>query len=117
MALNNLKAEIARSKYVTQKDIADLLKMTLSNVNKKINEFVPFTTDEIKMIRNEFFPDQSLDYLLESDGDVPTQRELLHNYAEAIGNALTKDGTEPDAEADDIVKLFHDCADVAPIGN
>lgn len=113
MALNNLKAEIARSKYVTQKDIADLLKMTLSNVNKKINEFVPFTTDEIKMIRNEFFPDQSLDYLLESDGDVPT----LHNYAEAIGNALTKDGTEPDAEADDIVKLFHDCADVAPIGN
>ena len=110
MALNNLRAELVKCS-VKQKDAADYLGMTASNFNKKLSEAVPFTVDEIKMLRSRYFPHADLNYLLESDGDVPTERERLHHYAEAIGNELTKDGAKPDPEVDEIVELFHGCAE------
>lgn len=110
MSLNNLKSELVR-KGIKQKDAAAYMGMTASNFNKKLSEAVPFTVDEIKMLRSRYFPHADLNYLLESDGDVPTERERLHHYAEAIGNELTKDGAKPDPEVDEIVELFHGCAE------
>lgn len=114
MSLNNLKGEFIR-KRIKQKDVADYLGMTASNFNKKLSETIPFTVEEIKKVRARYLPQLELDYLLESDGDVPTGRERLHHYAEAIGDALTKDGEEPDPEVDEIVELFHDCANAAQL--
>lgn len=74
MSLNNLKGELVR-KGIKQKDAADYLGMTASNFNKKLSEAVPFTVDEIKKLRLQYFPHADLNYLLESDGDVPTERE------------------------------------------
>lgn len=110
MSLNNLKSEFVR-KGIKQKDAAAYMGMTASNFNKKLSEAVPFTVGEIKKLRSRYFPHADLNYLLESDGDVPTERERLHHYAEAIGNELTKDGAKPDPEVDEIVELFHGCAE------
>lgn len=114
MAYRNLKAELVKHGIV-QREVSDFLGMSLNNFSLKVHEKVPFTVDEIKRVRDRFAPDATLDYLLVSDGDVPTERDRLHHYAEAIGNELTKDGTEPDAEVDEIVRKFHDCADAAPL--
>lgn len=110
MSLNNLKSELVR-KGIKQYEVAEFLGMTPSNFNKKLAEAVPFTIDEIKSIRDRFMPSIKLDYLLESDGDVPTERERLHHYAEAIGNTMTNDGEVTDPEIEEIVQKFHDCAE------
>lgn len=52
---------------------AELLGMSVNNVSLKINERIPMTVDEIKQVRQAFFPDASLEYLLVSDGDVPSK--------------------------------------------
>ena len=110
MAYRNLKAEFVKHGIV-QREVAQFLGMSLNNFSLKLGEKVPFTVEEVKRIRDRFAPGATLDYLLESDGDVPTERERLHHYADAIGNSLTKDGAEPDPEADEIAQKFHDCAE------
>lgn len=110
MSLNNLKSELVRN-GIKQKDAAAYMGMTASNFNKKLSEAIPFTVDEIKKLRDWYFPHADLNHLLESDGDVPTERERLHHYAEAIGDELTKDGADNDSEVDEIVQKFHDCAE------
>ena len=110
MSLANMQAELKRA-GITQRVVARGLQMSENNFSLKLKEKVPMTVDEAKFINSTDLPHVKLDYLLESDGDVPTERERLHHYAEAIGNVLTKDGAKPDPEVDEIVELFHGCAE------
>lgn len=64
MSYQNLKAEMKRI-GVTQGDIAEFLSMSTNNVSLKINGKVSFTVDEAWKIRERFFPDETLDYLME----------------------------------------------------
>lgn len=108
MAYMNLKAEFVK-RGIVQREVAQFLGMSPNNFNLKLCEKVSFTVNEVKRIRDQFVPDASLDYLLESDDDAPTKRDNPHDYAEA----LTKDGAGPDSKVDDIVQKFHDCANAA----
>ena len=87
VSLNNLKGELVR-KGVKQKDAAKYLDMTASNFNKKLSETIPFTIDEIKKLRDRYFPHADLNHLLESDGDVPTEREKDKAQLDAIEDIL-----------------------------
>lgn len=68
MTYMNLKSEMVRY-GVSQVDAADLLGMTSNNFSMKVREKVPFTVNEMKAIRDTFFPSAHLDYLCESDRD------------------------------------------------
>lgn len=68
MSYQNLKAEMKRY-GVTQNEIAKFLSMSANNVSLKINGRVPFTIEEAWAVRNEFFPDATIDYLFGFAGD------------------------------------------------
>ncbi len=106
MALNKLRGEL-KSICVTQHEVADFLGMTASNFNRKLAEAVPFTRDEMFAIRDHYFPETSIDYLFQSDGDTPTKSESLHAQAEAIGDAM-RQACGDDPEVDEIEGMFHE---------
>lgn len=111
--LKNLR-DFMYMREVSPERVAAEIGCTEAVFEMKLSEAISFTLDEAKAIRDRFFPGSRLDGpfgLFESDGDVPSERERLHDYAEAIGNELTKDGAERDPEVDEIVELFHDCAE------
>ena len=58
----NLAGEIAR-RGIKKKAIADALNICNSSLNNKLSGRVPFTWDEVKLIRSQFFPDMSPDDL------------------------------------------------------
>lgn len=68
MSYQNLKAEMKRY-GITQGEVAHFLSMSTNNVSLKINGKVPFTVDEAVMIRDKFFPDTTLDYLMDQTSD------------------------------------------------
>ncbi len=110
MSYKNLKAEMV--KYgVTQVEAAELLGMTPNNFSMKVRERVPFTIEEMKTIRDHYFPTAQLDYLCESDGDVPTKAESLHSQVEAIGDAMRSAIDVEDPEVDAIVGMLHEGVD------
>lgn len=113
MSYKNLKAEMVKY-HVKQADAAEALGMTANNFSMKIREKVPFTVNEVKTLRDKFFPTAQLDYLCESDGDKPrTNRDQCHAYASAIGDIL-RDADPDNPEIDDIEAMFHKLADLAP---
>ena len=87
MALRNMKAELTR-RGITQGAVADSMKMSTPNLNLKINEKVPMTVDEAKFIRDRWLPGCTLDDLLQSDGDVPSERERLHARADTLRETI-----------------------------
>lgn len=91
MAYKNIKAELKRcgASYAM---VSKLLEMSVNNVSLKMNERIPLTVNEAKKIRAAFFPDASLEYLLESDGDIPTERESRLFNLDAIKNVLDEVG-------------------------
>ena len=58
----NLAGEIAR-RGIKKKAIADALSICNRSLNNKLSGRVPFTWDEVKLIRSQFFPDMSPDDL------------------------------------------------------
>ena len=48
------------------------------------------TVDEAKFIRNKWLKGSSLDYLLESDGDLPSERERSHSCIDALGDSFAR---------------------------
>lgn len=58
----NLAGEIAR-RGIKKKTIADALNICNRSLNNKLSGRVPFTWDEVKLIRSQFFPDMSPDDL------------------------------------------------------
>lgn len=86
MALANMKAEFTRS-GITQKEVADFLGMSTNNFNLKINEKIPMTLDEFRDICTEFLPTVEVEYLLQTDADVPSKTESLHAQAEVAYEA------------------------------
>lgn len=73
MAYQNLKAEMTKSR-VTQQRVSEFLGMSANNLNLKINEKIPFTVSEMKRIKEEFFPELSLDYLAASDSETAVEK-------------------------------------------
>ena len=58
----NLAGEIAR-RGIKKKAIADALNICNRSLNNKLSGRVPFTWDEVKLIRSQFFPDMNPDDL------------------------------------------------------
>ena len=58
----NLAGEIAR-RGIKKKAIADALNICNRSLNNKLSGRVPFTWDEVKLIRSQFCPDMSPDDL------------------------------------------------------
>lgn len=112
MTYMNLKAEMSRH-GVTQLNAADLLDMTSNNFSMKIREKVPFTVEEMKKLRDAFFPAAHLDYLCESDGDIPSKTESLHAQAEVAYEAALASEEISKEEAEELRGLLHECADMA----
>lgn len=108
MSLNNMKAEMKRV-GVTQCDVADSMGMSNNNLNLKINEKIPMTVDEAKFIRDNWLPDCTLDVLLQSDGDVPTKAESLHEQVNAMTDAMRHATNPDDPEIAKIGDMFHEC--------
>lgn len=65
MSYQNMKAEMKRE-GITQRQVAELLGMSTNNLSMKLNGRVPMTVSEATRIRDEFFPEATLDYLLET---------------------------------------------------
>lgn len=61
----NLEAEMAR-KNLVQADFAKALKLNLSTMNSKLNVTGRLKFTEAAAIRDNFFPDLSLDYLFQT---------------------------------------------------
>ena len=95
MAYQNIKAELKRF-GVNYSMVADVLGMSVNNVSMKINERIPMTVDEIKQIRQAFFPDASLEYLLVSDGDLPTEKEERLANLDGIKDILDEAHASPE---------------------
>ena len=91
MAYQNMKAEMKRHR-VTQGQVAEYLGMSENNFGLKINERVSMTVDEAKAIQKKFFPLANLDYLLESDGNVPTDRERRLSSIDALHDIVEGEG-------------------------
>ena len=60
----NLNAEMAR-KGLKRKDLARVFKGRIPSVSEKLNGKYPLYLDEARQIRDEFFPEYSIDYLFE----------------------------------------------------
>lgn len=95
MAYQNIKAGLKRF-GVSYSMVAELLGMSVNNVSMKINERIPMTVDEIKRIRQAFFPDASLEYLLVSDGDLPTEKEERLANLDGIKDILDEAHASPE---------------------
>ena len=108
MAYQNIKAELKRF-GVNYSMVADVLGMSVNNVSMKINERISMTVDEIKQIRQAFFPDASLEYLLVSDGDVPSKELRATARVESIADAML-DGHEDDPEVREIADELRNTA-------
>lgn len=62
----NLEAEMAR-KGIKRKDISKLLNVRYATVVQKLNGRYRFNLDEAFMIKEQCFPELSLEYLFDSD--------------------------------------------------
>ena len=71
--LVNLKAEMVRSN-ITSMDIASVLGKSIRAVNSRLNGGVEIKAEELKQIRDRFFPGCDLDYLLCENPRPPVQR-------------------------------------------
>lgn len=94
--LKNLR-DFMYMRELTSDRIAGAIGMTVRTFEAKLAESIPFTLDEAKAIRDEFFPGSSLDGpfgVFESDGDVPTEREKELASLDAL------EGILDDVEAD-----------------
>ena len=109
MALSRLRGEL-KAIGVTQAEAGSFLDgMTASNFNRKLAESVPFTRDEMFRLRDKYFPDRSIDYLFESDGNVPSKAESLHAQVDAMGDQLRYANPEADG-VEEIEGMFHELA-------
>ncbi|WP_090775381.1 DNA-binding protein [Shouchella lonarensis] len=68
--LRNLRAEMARIDVKTA-DIAELLSVRYGTVNDKLNGKTDFSVSHAAKIKNEFFPEQDIEYLFESKENKP----------------------------------------------
>lgn len=75
--LPNLKAEMTRF-GVTYKDIANIIEKDVRAIKNRVNGNVNISAEELKTIRDAFFPFCTLDYLLEeTPAIVETKRYSL----------------------------------------
>lgn len=113
MTFKNIKAELRRE-GITQRQVAESMDMSENNFSLKVNERIPMTVDEAKFIQREWLGGNGLDYLLESDGDVPSVRELAHAEVEAAMDVARQLGCD-EAEAEDVLGGLHEVIDASPL--
>jgi plasmid maintenance system antidote protein VapI len=66
MAYDNLRGEMTK-RHKTQDDMAELLKISRTAVNYKLNHRIKFTLREAFTIQREWFPDRTIEYLFGDD--------------------------------------------------
>ena len=66
--LNGLRTEMNK-RGLLPKDIAPVIGSSLKSVYNKVNGLTEFTASEMLIIRKEFFPEFSLEYLLGDEAD------------------------------------------------
>lgn len=64
----NLEAEMARAK-ITQAKLAEMLEITPTTLSFKLNGKSTLSLKECVEIKKKAFPDKSLDYLFQVDGE------------------------------------------------
>lgn len=74
----NLRAEMARE-GITMVDIAHYLNLRYATVNEKVNGKYRFYYDEALKIKQRFFPNKSLEYLFENEGNYSNDLECEAN--------------------------------------
>ena len=62
----NLEAEMVRN-GITRKDISSFLNVRYATVVQKLNGRYKFNLDEALIIKKNFFPELSLEYLFQTD--------------------------------------------------
>lgn len=70
----NLEAEMARSK-ITQAKLAEILGITPTTLSFKLNGKSTLSLKECVEIKKKVFPDKSLDYLFQTDGEEVEEHE------------------------------------------
>ena len=73
---------------ITQRQITESMDMSENNFSLKVNERIPMTVEEAKFFQRTWLKDNTLDYLLESDGNVPTEREKERASLDALGEIV-----------------------------
>ena len=67
--LSKLRTEMYKRK-ITGKDIGKCINRSEKSISNKIHERSDFTRKEMFLIKSNFFPEFSLDYLFESDNNL-----------------------------------------------
>ncbi|MBQ6448568.1 MAG: XRE family transcriptional regulator [Bacillus sp. (in: Bacteria)] len=73
--LNNLKAELSR-KGLSAKDIASFLDKRVATIYDKLNGHYSFSFEEALSIRDQFFPEFTLEYLFKKERQL-TRKEVI----------------------------------------
>lgn len=58
-----------QEKQISIKELAELLNFSVRHMRRKMIGYAPFTLEEIKKIRDNFFPDCTLDELFGDDNN------------------------------------------------
>lgn len=61
--------DLMKEKNVTQSDLAKYLNKRNATISDKIRGIFPFTLNEAKMIRDNFFPETDIDHLFDKTED------------------------------------------------
>ena len=64
----NLEAEMKRS-GISRADLGRIIHKSRGSVQSKINGKSPFTVDEVWAIKTKLFPNMTIDYLFDRDGN------------------------------------------------
>lgn len=68
-----LKSEMLK-KGVTTKDIASVMGLTERSVRSRLNGAISWRWPEMRLIKNSFFKDFSIEYLFSDDAEHPDQQ-------------------------------------------
>ena len=64
----NLEAEMTR-KDVSSEKLAHTIGRSYNSIRHRLNGKIPFTVDEALIIKKKLFPECSLDYLFQKEGE------------------------------------------------
>jgi DNA-binding XRE family transcriptional regulator len=73
----NLEAEMVRN-GITRKDVSDLLNVRYATVVQKLNGKYKFNLEEAFVIKDNYFPGLSLEYLFQAD-EKPKPKVKMRN--------------------------------------
>lgn len=84
--------------------VADFLDISDRGFDRKLAEALPFMRDEMFALRDRFFPDESIDRLFQSDGDVPTHLEKMNARIDVMEDSMLQQKGYLDGEDVEIIR-------------